>query len=569
LLLKNCAELLADDGPLARFGMDETRVLLRPTRTYDQLLFESFHPDVLRDALQRDLLFDRLWMVVPQRSFMAGAITAEQNDLRQGDIPVFTTQPTSLTLWSASGEPINGILRESGMTITRQRLSRLSDHDLRRQEWFIRSSLATLSSHEYGIGSPTAPTYQLLSPQGNLSQQRLLDGARAVAGELAATAVLGQDDVTWIGLEHLGEGIWDLAPVGMDLYSGLPGIALFLSYAGTLLRDDTYTSLARRAVDGILSHIDQFSSDLPGIGAFEGWGGTLYTLTHLALLWNDEELLSQGEELVEVISGYIDEDENYAVMDGAAGAIATLLTFHHATPSASALQTAVVCGDHLLSTAQTMETGLGWVVPRLGPRPLLGFAYGAAGIAWALLRLADASGCQRFRDSARKAIAYERSLFSAQAQNWPDLRQVSVKDEPEQFPVAWCHGAAGIGLARLRILPFLNDPQLAGEFRTALQTTITQGFGQGHALCHGDLGNLDLLLGAHQVTGDRSVRKQLNHTGSVVLDSIGRAGWQCGGPGAVELPGLMIGIAGIGYQLLRLAEPQCVPSILLLDPPPT
>ena len=142
-----------------------------------------------------------------------------------------------------------------------------------------------------------------------------------------------------------------------------------------------------------------------------------------------------------------------------------------------------------------------------------------------------------------------------------------MNDEPERFPVAWCHGAAGIGLARLRILPFLNDPQLTGEFRTALQTTITHGFGQGHALCHGDLGNLDLLLEVHQVTGSNSVRTQLNYTGGMVLDSIDRAGWQCGGPGAVELPGLMIGIAGIGYQLLRLAEPQRVPSVLLLDSP--
>ena len=65
--MKQRSELLAGDGPLARFAQDETRVLLRPTRTYDQLLFESFHPDMLRDGLERDLLLDRLWIVVPER----------------------------------------------------------------------------------------------------------------------------------------------------------------------------------------------------------------------------------------------------------------------------------------------------------------------------------------------------------------------------------------------------------------------------------------------------------------------------------------------------------------------
>jgi hypothetical protein len=36
----------------------------------------------------------------------------------------------------------------------------------------------------------------------------------------------------------------------------------------------------------------------------------------------------------------------------------------------------------------------------------------------------------------------------------------------------------------------------------------------------------------------------------------------------VESPGLMTGLAGIGYALLRLAEPHRVPSVLGLAPPP-
>jgi lantibiotic modifying enzyme len=35
----------------------------------------------------------------------------------------------------------------------------------------------------------------------------------------------------------------------------------------------------------------------------------------------------------------------------------------------------------------------------------------------------------------------------------------------------------------------------------------------------------------------------------------------------VETPGLMLGIAGTGYQLLRLASPEQIPSVLLLAPP--
>jgi lantibiotic modifying enzyme len=40
-----------------------------------------------------------------------------------------------------------------------------------------------------------------------------------------------------------------------------------------------------------------------------------------------------------------------------------------------------------------------------------------------------------------------------------------------------------------------------------------------------------------------------------------------GVPLNVETPGLLLGLAGIGYELLRLAEPERVPSLLTLAPP--
>jgi lantibiotic modifying enzyme len=53
----------------------------------------------------------------------------------------------------------------------------------------------------------------------------------------------------------------------------------------------------------------------------------------------------------------------------------------------------------------------------------------------------------------------------------------------------------------------------------------------------------------------------------MVLGSIETNGWRSGVPFAVETPGLMAGLAGIGYGMLRLAEPRYVPSVLTLEPP--
>ena len=101
----------------------------------------------------------------------------------------------------------------------------------------------------------------------------------------------------------------------------------------------------------------------------------------------------------------------------------------------------------------------------------------------------------------------------------------------------------------------------------ALETTKAQGFGHNHSLCHGDLGNLEVLMEAARVWPDRSWSQEASGLAGGILQSISRDGWICGNPLGVESPGLMTGLAGIGYGLLRCAVPERVPSVLTLAPP--
>jgi lantibiotic modifying enzyme len=202
---------------------------------------------------------------------------------------------------------------------------------------------------------------------------------------------------------------------------------------------------------------------------------------------------------------------------------------------------------------------------------LTGFSHGAAGIAWALLELSALTGDNRFGEAARAAVSYERSLFSATAGNWPDLRDPDPSEVSEvqsnSFVTAWCHGAPGIGMARLRSLRHMDDPVARAEIKAAIHTTLQQGFGGNHSLCHGDLGNLELLLLASQVLNDPLYRTEIDRLAGRILEDIQVRGWVSGVPQGIESPGLMTGLAGIGYGLLRLAEPTRVPSLLTLAPP--
>jgi lantibiotic modifying enzyme len=197
-------------------------------------------------------------------------------------------------------------------------------------------------------------------------------------------------------------------------------------------------------------------------------------------------------------------------------------------------------------------------------------------MALSLLKLAAVSGQERFQHGAIAAMDYERSVFSPEHQNWPDLRDlekiggapVHVSERKESpFMVTWCHGAPGIGLGRLASLPYFEDEGMRKEIAIALQTTLAQGFGWNHSLCHGDFGNLETVVTAAQVLGDGEYQAHTERLAAMLLESIETQGWLTGIPMKVETPGLMAGIAGIGYELLRLAAPERVPCLLTLEQP--
>ena len=158
LLLRHREDLLAEKGPVAAFSGDEVRVILRMTQTYASLLRESFHPDALRDALERDRLLDRLWMHVGVGPHLESVIPAEREDLLRGDIPMFVTRPEARNLWTSRDVRLPEFFSESGLALARDRISRLSAADLARQLSIIGASLSTVATGVAPVAShPGAP----------------------------------------------------------------------------------------------------------------------------------------------------------------------------------------------------------------------------------------------------------------------------------------------------------------------------------------------------------------------------------------------------------------------------
>jgi type 2 lantibiotic biosynthesis protein LanM len=563
LLLAHRDELLSEHGPLARFAQDEVRVVARATRGYGVLLLQSLHPDYLHDALDLDRLLDRLWAGVENNPHLLRLLPAERRDLLEGDIPIFTTHPASTDVFTSAGEKIDGVFTKSGIDLSRETIAGLSDDDLRRQLWFIRASIATLDLARDDL---TRGRYEPVRPSSILSRHELvpalIEEARRIGDRLVELALQENDHATWIGFAYVNK-TWSLDPLHEDLYAGSSGIILALAYLGSF-GFEKYTALARRALNTLRARLENRAENIRSIGAFDGWSGIIYMLSHLGALWQDAGLLSWANSLVERLPALIDQDNALDVVGGSAGCIGALLALHHISASEKALAVAGQCGDRLLAKAQPAEGGLGWFNNIETVKPITGFAHGAAGIAWALLELAAGTGNQKYKDTALAAIAYEHTQYSSAAGNWAENAPGS--EQAVGPSMAWCYGAPGIGLARIAALKHSHHPIVRADLERAIEAALKFGVGANHSICHGDLGNLDFLLQAAQAIGSRELSAKVGELTNQIIASIKKYGWLCGVPLAVESPALMNGLAGICYGLLRIAAPERVPSVLTLSP---
>lgn len=133
---------------------------------------------------------------------------------------------------------------------------------------------------------------------------------------------------------------------------------------------------------------------------------------------------------------------------------------------------------------------------------IAGFSHGLAGVAYALGKLNHTVGYKENTDLINALIKAENSCYSETIENWIDLRSEETLSTYDS-PIHWCHGAAGICLSRLKNRDIADT---AYDIDRAADAVIKNGlYRDSDCMCHGNLGNTDVLLDLYKLSGDRSL----------------------------------------------------------------
>ena len=495
---------------------------------------------------------------------------AERSALVALNVPHFVSPSDGNEIRDATGISIH-TEATSGMDRARARVQSFDEQDI---AWQITVITQNTSSLPRSAGPP-ARGVELKQPSRSEvdvapTKEVFVAEADKIAEELSRYAIRRGPGAAWIGLDWLGDSeVFQLVCLGPELYNGVSGIAVFLAAHAAVTGCKSSGELALAGMSHLRKNLRgrnaaRMARSL-GIGGATGLGSIVYALTVMSKSLHDDDLLADAHVAAELFTDdLIAADKQLDVMGGSAGAILGLLRLYRDTQSSDVLKRAIKCGEYLLRQPRVGPEGhRGWSGQGSGPHGLNGMSHGAAGFAYALASLSAATGRDEFAKAASECIAFENLSYDAERSNWPDLRG----DGEPGWPCQWCHGAPGIGLARIAMTKRggLDSKLLATDIRNAL-VGVERGWpGPLDTLCCGALGSIEFFCEAGSALGRSDLRELASRRLMSLLEAATSTGdyrWNSGNR-QFNL-GLFRGLAGVGYTSLRQVDGS-LPNVIIWE----
>ncbi|MEK3674575.1 type 2 lanthipeptide synthetase LanM family protein [Paenibacillus sp. FSL R10-2771] len=553
---------------LTIFEACPVRTIIRPTAVYALLLKRSYHPDFLRDAVDREVFMSRLEKPVNENT-NADVVKSELLDLLDGDIPYFLSSPSSTHLELTNQTLVMDYFEKSALDRVRDKIHSLSETDLSEQIHVIRMSILASFNAKHHKDS-----LALSKETGHIAVEEanginILDSSKRVGRYVVEQSITaeGSEDISWIStmIKGIDEISWTISPVNLDLYNGVAGIGFYLSYLGKLIPEDRqFEDATVRCVNTVIDSLHELQKQdidwtpYVELGGFTGITSYLYFLQHASVNQRRPEWFQAALQFLPLIGESIEKDTQFDITGGAAGALMVLLSLYEQQKEQEILVLAKRCVRHLQSSATAMPVGIAWRDP-YHQKFYTGFAHGSSGILAALAKYNKLMEDPTVRRTIEEGLLFERSMYVTDEKNWRSIGR-------DQLSVAWCHGAPGILLSRhiLRESGY-HDAMLESEIEAGIETTLRLGLDNNRSFCHGDFGQLEILRNFSDQYP--AVKTAVSDLSGRLLEYYSKYRMNGGVSRGVEAVGLMLGWSGVGFGLLKEAFPGKLPQILHLAPP--
>lgn len=543
-LLAQSAFLLQDpSSPINAFAQGPSRLLLRRTESYYDLLVESFEPWVLQSGVHRSIMIDAICRAV--RSGRDWPLAeAEIADVLRCNVPLFEVCPRETYIRDSTGKIHYDMLASAPFDEVVARLRDLSPDDLRAQVASIRAAL--YSRTHVGHGREAAATGGYARSKGPPAKP--IDHAVATGEFLLREAVRGQDNtLTWLAWEYLPDyRQLEVNPLGASLYSGRVGVALLFARLARSTGEPRWREAAQDSLATTLRALDERGArdlvEAVEIGGLSGAASLVYGLTSIAEALDDDRYLAAALQLAPKLPKVGEGDKIHDVVSGLAGAILALLRLHRSASDGRALDAATRCGELLYEKTG----GLTRFTEDAVRRP--GFAHGTLGIAAAIGNLGRVT---------KTASWAERGTALVRA-------EVKVREDDrmsDEGASSWCSGLPGV----LTAWRLVGGPE---EGEREIARAMTDRLAKGPQLelddlCCGNAGVADILLTLERdgIAAPGSAGKRMAR-----ILATGPDEWRLSTSALLTpiAPGMFKGLAGIGYVALRAAH-HGVPSVLAFE----
>jgi lantibiotic modifying enzyme len=359
----------------------------------------------------------------------------------------------------------------------------------------------------------------------------------------------------------------------LDLYYGHAGRIPFFLELTALTGDRSHRKIALTSASCIAGQI----GSIKAWGLYHGLAGMAVALDWIVQTSDDSSLLNPLSQAIDRLEASVKHgrsgvfwNEWNDLFSGTAGIGLALICLARQIHRPSLMKLARAAGDGLLSLAREMPDGIYWTFSEKCSTHYPNFSHGTAGVGYFMADLFEATGEERYRESALAAGRYLRSLASRVE---PTNCLIFHDDRAgrDLFYLGWCHGSAGTGRFFYRLYQLTDDAawlglvekQAAALMASGIPERQTPGYWNNVSRCCGAAGIGEFFLGLYLAIRTRSYLAFAEHIADHLIARAEAAGngikWSQAErriePDKVAAQtGLMQGAAGIGLFLVHLDE---------------